>query len=245
MQRRSQARRTLAVVLYFAVVWYLISDIPLLVASFEARHLYLLAVGPCIATAFLAMPPDLGQWKEARYVRWLGAGLLVVFSACQLWKDNAQFVRSGEMSARATTQMAAMMGATPKQTLVIVQFREEEFLPFVLQEPFTSADLYSRVRIIEFSDMCDCSLPQWREKTKQILGAELAGAPDVPLEINLLAWDEQSQSLLQRKRVLPRGLIQACVTESLGGPVDSLDSVGDAKAYKLVEALGRLVLDGR
>ena len=148
--RPAQDRRTLAVILYFGVVWYLISDMPLLVASFEARHLYLLAVGPCIATATFALPLDLDDVKGTTKVRFLGAALLVMFCAQQLWKDNAEFARAAEMSGRATPQIAELVAAIPKQTLVIVQFREEPFLPFALQEPFTSTDLYSRVRVIEF-----------------------------------------------------------------------------------------------
>lgn len=244
LRRRPESRRALAVVLYFGVVWYLISDIPLLVAGPEARHLYLPAVGPCIATAFLAMPTCFLFQKNAGYVRLLGAALLISLFGCQLWKDNSQFVQLGKTSARGMTQMAAIIMTLPKHTLVIIQFPDSVFLPFALQRPFTSVDLYSQARIIEFPSMSGYPLPQWWGKTKQTLQAELADAPDASREIDLLAWDEQSQSLRLQKRVLPGRSVQACVTESLGGPVGSIDSVSDQEADELVKALVRLVLQG-
>jgi hypothetical protein len=244
LQRRSDGRNAIAVVLYFGLVWYLISDIPLLVASFEARHLYLPAVGPCIATAFLAMPPNLELRERAGYPRLLEAALLAGLFACQLRQENSQYLRRGEVSASGIAQMAAMLGAMPKQTLVIIQFPEEAFLPFALQRPFTSTDLYSRVRVIEFPQMCGWPLPQWWENTRQMLGAELAGTPDEQIEIQSLAWDERNNTLQGGKRFLPRRLLQACVTESLGRPLENVNSLGDEKARKLVEALARLVSEG-
>ena len=146
LRRRSEGRRAVAVISYFGVVWYLITDIPLLIAGPEARHLYLPAVGPCIATAFLAMPTCFLLQKNAGYVRLLGAALLISLFGCQLRKENNQFVELGETSARGTTQMAAIMTTIPKQTLVIIQFPDSVFLPFALQRPFTSTDLYSQAR---------------------------------------------------------------------------------------------------
>lgn len=240
-RRRFECRRSLAVILYFGLVWYLICDIPLLATAFEARHLYLPAVGPCIAISFLAMPICLETRPDVGYARLLGVALLVVLLACQLEKDNAQFVRRGEVSAKGTTQIAAMVGALPAQTLVIIQFPEDAFLPFALQRPFTSTDFYSQARIVEFPHMCGWPLPQWWNKTKQSLAAESAGDPDAQIEIELLAWDDESNALISSKRVLSRRLFQACVTQALGGPIKPRDSIGEAQANMLVNALAKLV----
>jgi hypothetical protein len=52
-----------------------------------------------------------------------------------------------------------MLGAIPKQSLVVLSFPEGAVLPFALQSPFTSTDLYSQQRIIAFPPMCGWPLP--------------------------------------------------------------------------------------
>lgn len=252
LRRRSEYRRSMEVILYFGLVWYLITNLPLLVVYQDPHHLYLPAVGPCIATAFLVAPARAELRKHGGYLRLLGAALLVGFSACQLWKEDTQWARKAEVSARGTAQLAAALGDMPKQTLVVVWFPREssatefwdENLPYSLQEPFSPTDLYSRAHIIELPDIYCCPLPQWWEKTKPMLGAELAGAPDEQIEIHLFAWDKRSSCFQTKTRVLPRELLRAYITKSLGGPLETVNSLGEAEANKLVEALARLVSEG-
>jgi hypothetical protein len=133
----------------------------------------------------------------------------------------------------------------PKQALALVWFpRDSLVLPYTLQEPFTPTDLYSRVRIIESLMAYWGSLPQWQGKTKQVLAAELTGAPDERIEVNVLAWDEWSNSFQRKKCTLPRKQLGAYVTESLGGPLQTVDSIEPAEADKFVRALMLLVWQG-
>ena len=209
------------------------------------RHHYAaLPKGHCIATAFWVLPAHRKPRLEAGSLRLLGAVLLILLSASQLWKQNKQDAHMGEVSERIAAQLATALRAMPSQNLVIIREPEEYIMPFVLQPPFTSADLYSRARIIEFPSAYCCPLSTWWEKTRLMLGMELAGAPDAPIEIHLLAWDQRRNSLEHKRRVLPRGLLRTCVTTSLGGPLEAVNSVGQAQANRLVEALARLVAEG-
>jgi len=244
LRRRFECLRTMAVILYFGLVWYLVSNLPLLVVWPNSRYLYLPAVGLCIAAAFLILPACRAPRKEAGYLRCLGAVLLICISAFQSWEDNTKWVRKGETSRRMTAQLAAALEQTPKQALVIIPVAQELSLPYAMQAPFTSTDLYSRVCIIEGPGTYGRLLPDWWEKTRQGLTAALAGPGDAPIEIHLFAWNEGSNSLQRKKRVLPRRLLQAYVAKSLGGPVEAVNTIQEGTPERLVQALARLVLEG-
>jgi len=244
VRRRPECRGSIVLILYFGLVWYGISNLPLLVVSPVSRYLYLPAVGPCIATALFAFPAFRQPPKEAKYLRLLGAVFLVCLSASLVWKENTQWARVGEISRRMTEQFSTAIADVPKQALVIIPDAEDNSLPYPLQTPFASTDLYSRVRIIELPYACAFPLSQWWKKTKLALGTEMAGRPDEAIEIYLLAWDERSGCLQQRKRMLPRGLLRACVIRSLGGTLETVDSLGYSEGGKLVESLARLVSEG-
>ena len=240
-QRRAESARSIAMILYFGVAWYLISDLPLLVAAFEPRHLYLVAVGPCIATAFLIFPDEAARRNPPKIFRFAGAALLIGIFAFQLWGDIETILRRGEVTARAAAQMAGMVEAMPKQSFVLISFREHGFLPFALQPPFTRSDLSSQVRIMEYPNMCDCPLSRWRENAKQILGAELAGPANLAIDITLLEWDDQSRSMREVKRRIPRESFRAAVTKSLGGPTGALDAIDEAAGTRLFDSLANLM----
>ncbi len=251
-RRRSECRRSLAIVLYFGLVWYGISNLPLLAVMHAPYHLYLPAVGPCIATAFLAMPPFRTAARGVGYGRFSGMVFLVGISALGLWRENAAWARTGEMSETMAGQLITNLKEVPQDSLVVLWPAEShliasgwgEMLPYAVETPFAPTDLYSRARIIEHPDMSCCPGAQWWEKTRRIVGAELAGPRDGPIEIYLLAWDERSKSFQQKTRVVSRGLFHSYVMKSLGGPLESTDSLEDAAAKAFVEALAKLVWQG-
>jgi hypothetical protein len=245
LRRRAECRQSVRVIVYFGLVWYLIASAPLMATNQSPHHLYILSVGPCIATAFLVAPACTKLRTRAGYLRLLGAGLLVCICGCQLMKENSRRARVVDRNARARAELVAALEDMPKQALALVWFpRDSLVLPYTLQEPFTPTDLYSRVRIIESLMAYWGSLPQWQGKTKQVLAAELTGAPDERIEVNVLAWDEWSNSFQRKKCTLPRKQLGAYVTESLGGPLQTVDSIEPAEADKFVRALMLLVWQG-
>jgi hypothetical protein len=248
LRRRSECHRSIAVILYFGLVWYLISNLPLLIVVPRVWHLYLPAIGPCVATSFLAFPAGHEPRKGPGYLRLLGFVFLVFLSASQLWKENTHGARRGEMSAKMTAQLRAALEDVPKESLVVIWPGESfsalgDALPYSVQAPFTSTDLCARVHIVPGGYLYGRAPERW-EKIRLALSVKLAGPPDEQLEIHLLTWDELSSSLQRRKRVLSRSLLQASVTKSLGGPVEAVGSVPYPQPDNLVKALAGLVAEG-
>lgn len=251
-KRRSEYRGSLEVVVYFGVVWYLISNLPLLGIYLSSSHLYLPSAGFCIAIASMAAPACTELRNHAKYLPQVGAGFLVCLCACQVWKGDTEEARKAQLRARVMGQWAAALEDVPRQTLVILPASSgmrtpdafEETLPYALQEPFRAADLYSRARIIEGPDAYCGGLAHWWKKTKVVLAAELAGSPEEAIEVDLLAWDDRTNSSQRKKRVLPKKLLQACVTQSLGKPMEEVGPLGWTESRKLVEALAKLTLEG-
>jgi len=254
IQHRSECRRSLGVVVYFGLVWYLINNAPLLRTGPLTRHLYLPAVGPCIATAFIAAPACEELRKRAGIFRLLGAVFLLCASAYQLRKENAQWVSIGELTARRRGQLEAALADIPKAALVVITLPPGSIsgdagwdgmsLPDAMQPPFTSTDFYSRARIVQTFEMDCCSLSQWWNRTKLALTSELAGPSEENFEIHILAWDVPSDSFRVRRRVLSKGLLRASLTQSLGGSVEAVNDIQKDSADQLVRDLARLVSDG-
>jgi hypothetical protein len=248
-RRRSECRKSMAAIVYFGLLWYLISNAPLMLTYLDGHHLYIPSAGLSVAAAFLAFPGGTELRERAGFMRWLGAAAVVVICACQLWSDNARWAHKAKVSERGTAQLAAALENMPRQTLVLVWFppdtpymsRWAEILPYALQEPFRRADLYSPARLIEPFETYCCPLPQWWGKTRGVLAAELAGPADEPVEVELFAWDERTTSFLRRKRALPKELLRAIIIDSLAGPAETTNTI--EQANHLVDALARLVLE--
>ena len=249
MQRRPEGRKSIEVVVYFGLIWYLITNLPLLATYEDAHHLYLPAVGPCIASAFLLAPVRDGNQRNRGYFRFLGAILLVILCALQLWKEDAQWARKAEVSQVGTAQLATVVARMPNREMVVVWFPREasateswdENLPYSLQEPFQSANLYARADIVEDPDIYCCPVDHWWTKTRSMLLAELAGPADGQVEIELMAWDEGSSSFRTWTRILSRGALSELVNQGLGKPLEHAEDIDDHQAKKLVSRLEGLV----
>jgi hypothetical protein len=241
LQSNPQGLRAIPVILYFGIVWFLVTGLPLLAAAPDPRHLYLPAVGPCLAIAFLAMPTSLILRKRAGYSRLLGCACIVVLFGLALRKQNDTWIQTGDTSQRVTRQLASAVAAMPEKSLVIVQLPGGAFLPFALQPPFTPTDLYARVDIIEPPQNSNLPALQWWQKNRQILEHELSGPPGDPIEINLFSWDNASASLRQSSRRLPREVLQSTLTQTLGSNPVSLESLTDDQADELVVDIAKLV----
>lgn len=249
LSRQLECSQSIAIVLFFGVVWYFIANIPLVIVDPDAWHLYLPAVGPCIAVSFLAFPARQTIGKQGGYIRLLGFTLLVFFSARQLWNENVPAPRRGQTSAIETTSLRSALATVPKQTLILIwpgknfPFLDETF-PYPFQPPFNSEDLYD-TRSIVADRYFYGSRSAWWVRTKMALSNELAGPPDQQVEIRQFDWDVQTSSLREKRGSVPRGFLRACVTQSLRGPLEQADSLPEAEAEHFVGTLTRLVLQGR
>lgn len=247
---RLQCRRSIALVLYFCLVWYLISNLPYLVETHVAYHLYLPVAGLCIGASCLALP---GSGTPVRNSRLLAITLLSIASFTQMWKGEVEYSRLGQMSARMTGQLAASLKDIPKGGLVVLWPANsylvasgwgEEIVPFSVQPPFTATDLYSNIRVIEHPDMSCCGVGEWWPKVGSMLRDELDRPPGDEIVIYLLSWNDKTASFDLVTRAIQRQRLIDCVAAVLGTPPEWIDSIGDADAARLVEALATLVREG-
>jgi hypothetical protein len=251
--RHYKCRKSLALILYFGVAWYLITNLPYLVEEQVIYHLYLPAVGICISVAFLAIPDGAASEKEVRYSRVAGMVLLVILATGEMWKADVEYKRFGDMSARMAEQLAASLTNLPENGLVviwpgkselIVSGWGEEILPYSVQPPFTATDLYSNLRIVEHPDMSCCGIGEWWPKVGPMLSAELARPQEDKVSIYLLSWNDSTRTFQQTAQLVPRRVLSDCVTGALGGPPDSVESVDEADGARLVQALTDLAKEG-
>ncbi len=248
LRLRHTARWSIQLIFFFGVAWYLVTNLPLLVVYQDPHHLYLPSVGTCIATAFLIAPVLTRSGRSIRYVRLLSALLLVVFCAIQLWSEDTQWARKAEVSQRGTAQLATALESAHPRSLVVVWFPNEsspteswdENLPYSLQQPFQSADLYSGAAIIEDPDIYCCPLDHWWAKTKPILDRVSAGDPDGAVEISQFVWDQGTTSFQVTTQTLPRKLLEAKLAEFLNQPADQEEPLSYDQAKSLVARLARL-----
>jgi len=160
-----------------------------------------------------------------------------------IWK------RQGQEFSRMLVSLRSALDKLPAQTLAVIWPDErfpllEETIPYVLQPPVNSVDLYVRDNLVADNNLRGPALSDWWQETKGALASELAGPPDEEIQIQLLTWEKVSNSLRQTTRRLPRRFLEALITRSLGGPVETVNSIGEDEATKLVGALARSVSEG-
>jgi hypothetical protein len=246
LRRRSECPWSLGVIIYFGLVWYLISVAPLMAISQSPHHLYVPSVGPCIATAFLAVPLCAEPRKRVRVLRLLGAGFLICICAGQLWKANEQAAVHAGGAGRA--QLATALSDIPKHVLVIVWFPQDEpgmLFPYALQEPFSPSDLYSRVDLIEIPHyLYCCPTAQWWQKTRLTLAPHLAGPAGERIDVRMFIWDGLSGSFRQRTRSLSRRLLRAYSAGLLAAPTANVEFFDEAETSRREQAFAKLICEG-
>ena len=176
--RRAQgyvARR----VLFFGVVWWVVTIAPMIVTYLSARHLYITAAGVSIMLASLVLPGGLVEEPRRVKIRKAMAGTLVVlYAVASIW-NVAWWVASGVESGKFASALPRLLGSVPRGSIVFVDVpwwhREGWFwsfaTPFAVQAPFTGEDLNQKFRIVEQAEVYCCPPPQWWEARKTTLQA--------------------------------------------------------------------------
>jgi len=250
--RRSASRQTVLMVLYFGLVWYLITNLPYLIEGYVTYHLYLPLAGASIATAALASVTWRAPGELRRSLGLGGLGLLITISAVRGWTENREYARFGDMSASMSRALAKSLVEIPKGSFVVVWPGEsklvssgwgEQILPFAVQPPFAPTDLYSDLRIVEHPDLSCCGVPEWWEKTRPVLTDELDRSPGEDLDAYLFAWDGGDSSFRRTRCVLHKEQVRARVTRILHHPPEDVGSVTDEAAKRLVGEIGACIVD--
>jgi hypothetical protein len=238
----SSGRREMTAVLFFGLVWYGVTSLPLLITYHSARHFYLPAAGPCLAIACLGARAGGESFGRTSSVRWAAALALLGALAFLTWGQNRQWVRAGELSKQLEGEFAVAVENTPGDSLAIVwapdSYRDAYvwawILPFALQPPFTSSDLYSQRPLIEFPDMFCCPVSQWWAKKRPVLLSALVGDPDGEIQVQRLAWDDPNQRVRRQGHAMTRKSLRAAVESVLGKSVEDAQDIDYDAAQKLM-----------
>ena len=139
--------------LFFSVVWYLISIIPLISTYRSARHLYLPAFGLCISIGLLLPRIVTKRWMIIATF----AVLIAVCSAESLYY-GVRWRQAAQLSRQMRDDLQQIVQDVPEGSgLILVntpgvyqgRFVWAWATPFVLRQPFSDSDIYSRFRVLD------------------------------------------------------------------------------------------------
>ena len=262
LRDRVAGQKAMAWIVYFGLVWYLLSSVPLLFHPWLViRRLYLPMAGPCIAVAVLGMRASEKNPRTVLYSRLAGALFLVILSATVVRKLDRQWVHAGQVSEKLKSGFAAALQQMPEGSLVVVtapwalppdgldrwNFGQTKrafvwgwVLPYALQPPFTAEDHYARVRIIEDGILYCCLLEQWWRKAREGLISSWQGEPSEQVEVHRLSWDDRTESVQWTKRRIAKGELRASVETILGKSLESAESADEIMTQRLMAGLVQL-----
>jgi hypothetical protein len=239
-------RAAIGGILYFGGFWYVVTCLPMLATYHSLRHLYIPAVGPCIALGYLAAPPGarLPSWRKL--VQGTSGLAFLILTAGLLWAHNATWVQAGRISARLMQEFPAAIAAAPKDALVVawvpVDVDKKAFvwpwvMPYALQTPWISGDLYSHSRIIEPPLVYCCGLGEWWQGKRSILSSVLLGSPDQAVKMYRVTFDNKQDRVTSAQRAVSKESLRALVEGSIGGALESTTSISYKQAMDLMRGL--------
>jgi hypothetical protein len=240
----SSAARTL----YFGVFWYIVMNVPLLAADPAAYHMYLPAAGVSIATVFVIFPDVNGGSGSRRAVRLATVGVLIALSAGQLRRVNASEPGIGKLYEEQNHTLVAALQSLPPSSLAVIWPAEKmpflrEVYPRPLQPPFSPVDLAAPQNIIADIPIYAADFAWW-DDTRPILERHLADSAVPQIELVLLTWDEQINSLRISSRAYPKQLVRLRLIQALGGKPLETPELSRAEMENLMQRLVQMAEQG-
>jgi hypothetical protein len=245
LARRDAVPHAMQRLLFFGVVWYLITVAPMVVTYVSARHLYVTCAGLSIAMASLILPGDPVEERRRTNIRPVMAGILVaLYALASTWNVSA-WVASGVESQRFAAALPRLLQSVPRGSPVLVDVPEGNrdgyfwawAMPFALQPPFTSEDLYDQFKIIERPYVYCCLAHQWWAAKKATV-TSLMEAP-VPQQVTYIAFAPQNGGApVVTTRMVDGPALKRRIEAALGKSVESLTtSITPAEGEQLVRVL--------
>ncbi|MBA3571281.1 MAG: hypothetical protein H0W34_04780 [Pyrinomonadaceae bacterium] len=167
---RSRAQAMLAGVarpaLFFGIVWYLISIIPLAATYRSDRHLYLPSFGLCVAVGIILPRIVTKRWM----VKLVFAVLIAMCSAGSLYYA-VRWRQAAQISRQMRDDMQQLVRDVPEGSGIIFVNTPGTYqgkyvwawaTPFVLRKPFSDSDIYSRFHVLEAPSSYCCLWAQDR-----------------------------------------------------------------------------------
>ncbi len=248
LARRDAVPHAVQRLLFFGVVWYLITIAPMVVTYVSARHLYITCAGLSIAMASLILPGDPVEERRRTNIRPVMVGVLVaLYALASTWNVSA-WVASGVESQRFAAALPRLLQSVPRGSPVLVDVPESNrdgyfwswASPFALQPPFTSEDLYDQFKIIERPAVYCCLAHQWWAAKKATV-MSLLEAP-LPQQVTYIGFAQQNGggAPVVTTRMIGGPALKRRIEAALGKSVESLTtSITPAEA----EQLSRILLD--
>ena len=245
IQRRASDPVATAFVFYFGPLWYSLSILPLIVTYPSFRHLYLPSCGVSIALAVLILPAARGHAGE-RLLRLASAAVLVAASARALLSREQEWIHAGSVSRTVRSDITRLAGSLPAGSTVVLSgipsdlgdaFVWQWALPYALQPPFTSANVYARLRILEPPGIYCCQPRKWWQERKAVVAALVVGPADETVAIYGLHWNPHRRAIVLKRGRLTRGELRALSERALRQPFEDLVEPEEPALRRLVGAL--------
>jgi hypothetical protein len=235
-------------ILFFGVVWYVISVSPLLVTYPSARHLYIPSAGFSIALAALLLParPVLSSRTTLLRVTMI-AGILVL-NGVALHAQTVSWLQNGLQSRTLASAIPALFRAVPRDAILVVDVPRTSrdlwlwsfSFPYVLQRPFVSEDLYSQYRVIESPDIYCCPLQKWWDAKRQVLQPLSRMPAEEMATIYAIRGDGNQGAPVLTAKSTTAGQLRTRLAAALHGEsLEDTDKLSWDQARDLLEALQR------
>lgn len=246
MALRGRDARLLAGLTFFAVAWYGLTLLPLLVTYSSARHLYLPSCGLAAAVALLLLPRAGPGAARGGLLRLASLGLLVTAQGVQLVQANAEWSAAGSVSQRLRTQLAAAIASAPPTTTLLLSglpITEGDVvvwkfaLPFALQPPFVARDLYAGRRVLVPHGASSQPLAAWWRDTQAVLTPWLHGADAERLDMLLLHWNARRGELSVHPARPTRALLRRQALRALEARPEDVPALDPLRADRLMAVL--------
>jgi hypothetical protein len=192
------------------IVWYLLSQAPLIFTYSSERHLYLPSAGFYVAFAAWLMPDPVEKGK--RWPHWAGVCAWVVLSGAILFQRTQAWGEIGEFSRQMRLGLHKLETEAPAGSWVTVtapdsidgKYAWNWALPFALQPPFTQEDLYARLKVLETPALYCCPMPDWWSRQKPLLTELLAPAHSELVAIHDCRWNARERGIILKKVLVNR-----------------------------------------
>jgi hypothetical protein len=238
----AEYRQPVRRVIFFGAIWYAITIAPMVVTYPSSRHLYVTAAGVSIALASLILPERLNGAIPAQRARFAAAALIALLYGMALSRNVGIWIEAGIESRKYQAVLTRLLQSVPRGNTVLIDIPPKRHgawfwswgLPFALQTPFLSEDLYDRFAIIERPDVFCCANEWWT--IKQMTLSSLWNSPGSREITVIFPAPDDAEGLQISTRSVNGPALRLKIERAIGRSVESLSShITDAETQRVAE----------
>ena len=205
LKERESRGRNFRLLLYFGPLWYVVSVLPLIVTYFSPRHLYFASVGSSIALPLLWLIPARRSLRQVAITVVLLV-LLLAMHTVELYRANSVWRAASAVSEKIARDFERAGALLPDSSRVVLTVPPGIYdtvlwawaLPYVFEEPFSSADLYTRLEIVDHP-YSYCCRTLWAHNRLGLLEKWVSDPGGS--EIHVLYWNDGGGGRLENWRL--------------------------------------------